>query len=53
VQARRIVPVHYGTFDLSDESPDEPPRRLMEAAAAGAIAPEDVYLLKIGETRPF
>ena len=53
VRARRIVPVHYGTFDLSDESPDEPPRRLMEAATAGAIAPEDVYLLKIGETRPF
>ena len=53
VRAEKIVPVHYGTFDLSDESPDEPPRRLREAADAGAMDPDAVYLLKIGETRAF
>jgi L-ascorbate metabolism protein UlaG (beta-lactamase superfamily) len=27
--ARRLVPVHWGTFDLSDEGVDEPPRELL------------------------
>ena len=53
IGAKRIVPIHFGTFDLSDESPDEPPRRLLDAAAAGGMPREDVYLLKIGETRQF
>lgn len=53
VRAQKIVPIHYGTFDLSDESPDEPPRRLREAADAGAMDPDALYLLKIGETRTF
>jgi N-acyl-phosphatidylethanolamine-hydrolysing phospholipase D len=53
VRAHRLLPVHYGTFDLSDESPDEPPRRLREAAAAGEMDPESLYVLRIGETRQF
>jgi len=53
VRAERIVPIHYGTFDLSDESPDEPPRRLREAASAGAVEDDALYVLKIGETRAF
>jgi N-acyl-phosphatidylethanolamine-hydrolysing phospholipase D len=53
IRAQRIVPIHFGTFDLSDEEPDEPPRRLLDAAEAGGVPREDVYLLKIGETRTF
>lgn len=53
IRAQRIVPIHFGTFDLSDEEPDEPPRRLLDAAAAGGVPRDDVYLLKIGETRAF
>lgn len=53
LRARRMVPVHYGTFDLSDESPDEPPRRLREAAAAAEMDPDSLYVLRVGETRAF
>ena len=31
--ARRMVPMHYGTFKLSFEELDEPPRWLKELAA--------------------
>jgi L-ascorbate metabolism protein UlaG (beta-lactamase superfamily) len=51
--ARRIVGIHYGTFDLSDEPPDEPPRRLRGAAETAGFPEEDVWLLRIGETRRF
>jgi len=53
LRAQRLVPMHYGTFDLSDEDPDEPPRRFRAAAAAGALDPDALYLLRIGETREF
>jgi N-acyl-phosphatidylethanolamine-hydrolysing phospholipase D len=53
LRARRLVPIHYGTFDLSDEPPDEPPARFRAAAAASQIAPDDALVLKIGETREF
>jgi len=53
VRAQRIVPIHYGTFDLSDEEPDEPPRRFRQAGAAAAIDPDALYILRIGETREF
>jgi N-acyl-phosphatidylethanolamine-hydrolysing phospholipase D len=53
LSARRIVGIHYGTFDLSDEPTDEPPRRLRGAAEAAGFPEEDVWLLRIGETRRF
>ena len=31
LRAVRVLPIHYGTFDLSDEEPDEPPRRRWNA----------------------
>jgi L-ascorbate metabolism protein UlaG (beta-lactamase superfamily) len=33
LRARALVPVHWGTFDLSDEAVDEPPRELERQAA--------------------
>jgi N-acyl-phosphatidylethanolamine-hydrolysing phospholipase D len=53
LRARRLVPIHYGTFDLSDEPPDEPPRRFRAAAQGAAIAEDDTYVLRPGETREF
>ena len=53
LRARRALAMHYGTFDLSDEPLDEPPRRFREAAASSPLGANDAWLLKIGETRPF
>jgi N-acyl-phosphatidylethanolamine-hydrolysing phospholipase D len=49
--ARRSVGVHWGTFELTDESLDEPPRSLALARQAKGIADEDFFVLAIGETR--
>ncbi len=51
VRAKRAMGVHYGTFDLTDEPVDEPPRRFNEAAKELSVAAERVWTLKIGETR--
>jgi len=46
LEARTLVPMHFGTFDLSDEPRGEPLRRLLAAeaedGAPGAIRPLDV-----------
>ena len=46
LQAGTLIPMHYGTFDLSDEPPGEPLRRLLaageQAATGAAIRPLDV-----------
>lgn len=51
--ARRVVGMHFGTFDLTDEPLDEPPRRFRAAAKANGWSDEDVWVMKVGETRPF
>jgi L-ascorbate metabolism protein UlaG (beta-lactamase superfamily) len=35
---RYLIPMHYGTFDLSDEPPSEPLRQLMQEAERNGIA---------------
>jgi len=49
--ARYSVGMHWGTFQLTDEPIDEPPRRLAEALARSGISPERFFVLRIGETR--
>ncbi|MBK9014482.1 MAG: MBL fold metallo-hydrolase [Saprospiraceae bacterium] len=46
--ARKLVPMHYGTFDLSDEPIGEPERLLREIAADSNL----VDFLTIGESKP-
>ncbi len=46
-----MVPVHFGTFKLSDEPMDEPPRRTREAWLRAGLPMEDLWLLAHGETR--
>src|SRR5262249_48674484 len=36
-RAERMLGIHYGTFDLTDEPPDEPPRRFHDAALRRGI----------------
>lgn len=45
---KRFIPMHYGTYDLSDEPPGEPIRKLRQAATNGSLKGELVEL-QVGE----
>ncbi|RZU00693.1 MBL fold metallo-hydrolase [Rivibacter subsaxonicus] len=49
--AKRSLGVHWGTFELTDEPRDQPPRDLAAARKAQGVAEEDFFTLAIGETR--
>jgi N-acyl-phosphatidylethanolamine-hydrolysing phospholipase D len=51
VGARRAVAMHFGTFDLSDEAVDDPPRRFRQEADRRGWGPDRAWVMKIGETR--
>jgi N-acyl-phosphatidylethanolamine-hydrolysing phospholipase D len=51
LQAKRSVGVHWGTFELTDEPLDQPPKDLAAARTAQAVAEDDFFLLAIGQTR--
>lgn len=53
LNARNMVGMHFGTFDLSDEPLDEPPRRFRQAAARQGVAPGSAWIMRVGETRRF
>ena len=42
--------MHWGTFRLTDEDPLEPPQRTREAWAGAGLPPEDLHILRHGET---
>ena len=46
-----LLGIHWGTFDLADEPPDEPPARMLAEASRRALAPDRAWILKLGETR--
>ncbi len=46
-----MVPMHWGTFRLTDEPMDEPPQRARRAWEAAALRPEAFWQLAHGETR--
>jgi len=50
VRGRRLVPIHWGTFDLAEEPLEEPPARLEAEARRLGLGPERVRLLRHGET---
>lgn len=45
-----FIPMHWGTFRLTDEDPLEPPVRTREAWSAAGLPPDDLHLLRHGET---
>ncbi len=51
LRAGTAVAMHYGTFDLTDEPLDEPPRRFHAEATRRALEPVAAWTLAIGETR--
>ena len=51
VGAEIMLGIHYGTFDLTDEPFDEPPRRFCAEAARRGLGDARVWTAPIGETR--
>jgi N-acyl-phosphatidylethanolamine-hydrolysing phospholipase D len=49
--ARQSVGVHWGTFNLTDEALDTPPRDLAAARRAQGVADDAFVVLAVGETR--
>jgi N-acyl-phosphatidylethanolamine-hydrolysing phospholipase D len=51
LQAERSVAMHFGTFDLTDEPIEEPPRRFHAASKQVGRGADRDWVLAIGETR--
>ena len=49
--ARRVLAMHFGTFDLADEPLDEPPQRFRAEAARLRLDDDRAWVMKVGETR--
>lgn len=50
VRSGKSVAIHWGTFILTDEPLDEPPKRLAKALERQGLAREDFVALKHGQT---
>lgn len=53
VGAKRSIGVHWGTFQLTDEPLDQPPRDLAIARQALKVKEADFCVLAVGESRQF
>jgi N-acyl-phosphatidylethanolamine-hydrolysing phospholipase D len=51
LHCKQALAVHWGTFQLTDEALDEPPRALKAAKKARGLTPEAFYTLPVGGTR--
>jgi N-acyl-phosphatidylethanolamine-hydrolysing phospholipase D len=51
LDAKAMLGIHWGTFDLADEPLDEPPARMLAEIRRRNIDPSRAWVLKIGETR--
>jgi len=49
--ARKVLGMHWGTFDLADEPIEEPPRRFLAAAAHAGLGADRAWIFDVGETR--
>ncbi len=50
VGSKKSVGMHWGTFPLTDEPLDEPPKELEKARKSYKLAPDEFVVLKHGET---
>jgi len=49
--AKRSMGIHWGTFELTDEALDQPPKDLAASKDRRHITDDEFFLLRIGETR--
>ncbi|HEX3035650.1 MAG TPA: MBL fold metallo-hydrolase [Thermodesulfobacteriota bacterium] len=50
VKSRYSVGMHWGTFIISDEDMDDPPKRLAECLRKMGISEEEFFFMQPGET---
>lgn len=48
--AKRSMAMHFGTFELTNESLDEPPKALVQAKAEQGVADDAFTVLAVGQT---
>ena len=51
IKSKKSLGIHWGTFILTDEPEDEPPKLLKEEAAKKELGIHDFVVTRIGETR--
>ncbi len=51
VHANTLIASHWGTVSLSDEPPFEPPKRFRKAGVNSGFDEQELWVMKIGETR--
>jgi N-acyl-phosphatidylethanolamine-hydrolysing phospholipase D len=51
VGARVVLATHWGSFKLTDERPDDPPKRMEQAVRARELPHENYWAFMLGETR--
>lgn len=51
LDARTLLGIHWGTFDLAEEPLEEPPQRMMAEVQRRNIDPARAWIFKLGETR--
>lgn len=51
LKARNSLAIHWGTFELADDTLDEPERLLREALRQSDLTAEDFWIIRQGESR--
>lgn len=49
--ARHSLAIHWGTFELTDEALDEPPRKLRDVLGRDGLSEDDFWIFRQGESR--
>lgn len=50
LNAKLMLGIHWGTYDLADEDWDQPKREAIQSAAAAGIAPERLKIIDVGDS---